>query len=162
MEEIRLLVVRCGPYRFGIPAGLVRAVVSASDIVPLGLPELPGLTWRDGVLMPVVGLAPILGLSSIGEEVSGHGVLIEAGEDPLCFMVDEALDFVGVRPSAIVPLPTLVVRAIALSGLESAALSEGLLMIVDPILMLGKDRLLELRAAVSKVSAASASARGLQ
>ncbi len=161
MEEIRLLVVKCGPYRFGIPAGLVRAVLSASEIVPLGLPELPGLTWRDGVLMPAVGLAPFLGLLSLEEEVYGHGVLIQDGTGPLCFMVDEALDFVEVPPSAIVPLPALAVRAMALSGLESAALMDGLLMIIDPILMLGKDRVAELRAAASRVGESSGSARGL-
>ena len=150
-ESVRLLVVRCGPYRLGVPAGSVRAVVGAGEVVAVGFPELPGLIWRDGALVPATGLAPLLGLLDDGGEVSGHGVLVESSAGPLCFMVDEALDLLEAPASSVLPLPPLVVKATGLTGLESAALLDGLLLIADPVLILGLDRAAELVSAGERI-----------
>ncbi len=150
-ENVRLLVVRCGPYRLGVPAGPVRAVVGSGEIVAVGFPDLPGLIWRDGALVPATGLAPLLGLLDDGGALSGHGVLVESPAGPLCFMVDETLDLLEVPASSILPLPTMVVRATRLSGLESAALLDDLLLIVDPVLILGLDRAAELVSAGERI-----------
>lgn len=161
VEGVRLLVVKCGPYRLGVPAGLVRAVVGASDVVPLGLPGLPGLIWMDGALIPAIGLAPLLGLLDDGGQISGHGVLVRSKVGSLCFMVDDALDLVEASPSSILPLPPLVAKATALSGLESAALVNGLLLIVDPVLVLGRDRAADLVSAAARIGESSGSPRSL-
>ena len=150
-DSIRLLLVKCGPYRLGIPAALVRAVVGARDVVPLGLPELPGLLWQDRALIPALGLAPLIGLVNSDCEMVGHGVLVQSLSGTLCFMVDEALDLVEIPLESILPLPSLVVKAIAVSGLESAALINGLLLIVDPIMLLGREKAIDLIAAAAKM-----------
>jgi chemotaxis signal transduction protein len=149
--SIRLLLVRCGRYRLGVPARLVRAVVGARDVVPLGLPDLPGLLWRDGALIPAVELAPLIGVMEKSAIAVGHGVLIQSPEGAICFMVNEATDLVEVAPESIIPLPPLVIKAIAVTGLESATMVNGLLLIVDPVLLLGQKKAADLVAAAAKV-----------
>lgn len=150
-EGVRLLLVKCGPYRLGVPAGLVKSVVGARDIVPLGLPNLPGLLWRDGALIPAVELAPLIGVIEKTSKAIRHGVLIRSSAGSLCFMVDEAMDLVEVPPDTILPLPPLVVKATGLSGLESATFVNGLLLIADPVLVLGQEKAADLVAAAANV-----------
>lgn len=148
---IRLLLVRCGPYRLGFPMGLVRGVVAESEIVSLGLSGLEGLMWRDGALLPATRLGPLLGLQASEPRVPGHGVLAHSEGGLLCFMVDEALDLIEVPAASIKPLPPLVLRAVSLSGLDSAATLEGLLLIVNPVQLLGADRAADLMGAAARI-----------
>ncbi len=148
---IRLLLVQCGRYRLGFPSGLVRGVVAPGEIVPVGLPELEGLMWREGALIPAAKLGPRLGLRSGESSVCGHGVLVRSGEGLLCLLVDEALDLVEVPATSVVALPPLVRKVVPLEGLESAALVESLLLIVDPVRLLGQQGVAELMAAAARV-----------
>ncbi len=150
--DVRLLVVRCGPYRLGFPTGLVRGVVAAGEIVPLGLPELEGLMWREGALIPATRLSPLLGLEDGGSGVSGHGVLVHSSRGLICLLVDEAVDLIEAPDSSIQPLPPLVERAVALSGLESAAVLDSLLLVLDPVQLLGSDGIATLVAAAARMA----------
>ncbi len=150
----RLLLVRCGPYRLGIPAGLVRGVVAAGDMVPLGLPDLEGLLWRDRALLPVTRLGPSLGLGDAECGVSGHGVLIHSEWGQLCFLVDEALDLIEVPDVSIRPLPPVVLKAVPLAGLDSAAMADRLLLIMDPVQVLGRGGAAELMEAAARFARA--------
>lgn len=155
---MRLLVVRCGAFRFALPTGLVRGVVSAEEIVPLDLPDLEGLMWRDGELIPATRLHPLLHSSRSKESGDGHGVLVHAEGRLLCVMVDEAMDLVEVPAESIVPLPELVKRALKVDGLESATLTDELLLILDPVRLLGTERVATLvRAAAVAVNSDSVS-----
>ncbi|MHB1160730.1 MAG: chemotaxis protein CheW [Chloroflexota bacterium] len=159
---MRLLVVRCGRYRLALPTGLVRGVVSAAEIVPLGLPELEGLMWREGALIPATRLDPLLGLPEAEDSMGGHGVLVHSDSGLLCFMVDEALDLVEVPDGSIVPLPPLLKRVLKVDGLESAALVDGILLILDPVRLLGPDGARALVAAAAMVGNPEPAGGGLE
>lgn len=158
-DPVRALVVRCGPYRLGVPAALVRGVVAASDIVLLKHPDLEGLVWWDGALFPVTRLNPLLGLASRGDELRGHGVLVHCRHGPLCFLVDEALDLVEIPGDSLRPIPSLMSKHTGLRGVESAVTLDSLLLIVDPVRLLGLERAAHLVAAAGEVSDAEASRR---
>ncbi len=159
---MRLLVVRCGCYRLAFPTGLVRGVVSAAEIVPLGLPDLEGLMWREGALIPATRLDPLLGLPEVAGGAAGHGVLVHSDGGLLCFMVDEALDLVEVPAGSVAPLPPLLKRVLKVEGLESAALVNGLLLILDPVRLLGPDGVSALLAAAARVGDADSAGGGLE
>ena len=158
-DPTTVLVVTCGPYRLGIPAVLVRGVVAAGDIVLLKHPDLEGLVWWDGALFPVTRLGPLLGVASCGGELRGHGVLVHCRHGPLCFLVDEALELVEIPGDSLRPVPPLMLRHTGLRGVETAATLEDLLLIVDPVRLLGLDRAAQLAAAAAEVSDAEASRR---
>lgn len=135
----------------GFPTGLVRGVVAPGEIVSLGLPDLEGLIWREGALIPATRLAPLLGLTASGADMSGHGVLIRSEEGLLCLLVDEALDLVEAPIASVVSLPSLVKNVVTLEGVESAVLAEEPLLIVDPVRLLGRDRVGGLMAAAARM-----------
>lgn len=149
--SVRLLVVQCGRYRLGFPSALVRGVVAPGEIVPLGLQGLEGLVWRDGALIPATRLGPRLGLPAEEASGTGHGVLVRSEEGLLCLLVDEALDLIEVREVTITALPPLVQKVVPLQGLEAVAMTERLLLVVDPIRLLGRQGIIELMAAAAQV-----------
>lgn len=154
-RKVSLLVVQCGPFRLGVPSRLVRAVVPASEVVPLGLEELEGLVWRDGALLPALDLGPLLGVREVpGRLGAGHGVLVHSDRGLICFMVDEALDLVELPADSIRQLPPPVIRATGLAGVESAALLEKLLLVIDPVRLLGPERVEQVVEAAARVGAA--------
>jgi hypothetical protein len=53
--------------------------------------------------------------------------------------VDEAVDLVETPATSVKPMPDLVSRAIDLPALDSAALLERTVLIVDPVRLLGPD-----------------------
>jgi hypothetical protein len=155
--SVSLLLVQSGRYRLAVPSRLVRAVVPASEVVPLGLKELEGLLWRDGALLPALALGPLLGTRlRRGRAGLGHGVLVHSDRGLICFMVDEALDLVEVPGGSIRPLPPLVIRATGLVGVESVALLDPLLLVIDPVRILGAERVEQVVEAAAKVGAQGA------
>lgn len=156
--SVSLLVVQSGPFRLAFPSRLVRAVVPSSEIVPLGLAELEGLLWRDGALLPALALAPLLGVDGVSDRGgAGHGVLVRSDSGLICFIVDEALDLVELPISSIKPLPLLVLRATGIAGLESAAVLDKLLLVADPVKILGPQRVAQVVEAAARVGAPAAS-----
>lgn len=153
--SVRLLVVKCGLFRLGFPTGLVRGVVAPGEIVPVGHGPVEGLIWREGALIPATRLRPLLGLPD-GTDVAGHGVLIRSKEGILCLIVDEALDLIEVPAGSIMDLPPLVVRATGVEGLKSAASVGKLLLIADPVLLLGTEGVASLMSEAARIGGPAA------
>ncbi len=151
-KQSRLMVVRCGSYHLGIAAGPVLGVVGAGEIVPLNVDGLQGLVWRDGALLPVVRLGPLLGLDQPEGPIVGHGVLVRSENGSLCFLVDEALHLVDVPSVSVMPLPYLVRSAVPSSVTEAVASLERLVPIVDPLRLLGRERAAMLLATAAAVA----------
>ncbi len=154
--SVRLLLVRCGCYRLGLRAESVSGVVGAGDVVRLDLPGMVGLVWWDGALAPVTDMAPLLGLPTVRAVVARHAVLVRLDHGSVCFTVDEVLDLVEIEEALLSPLPELVLRVAALPGVVSAADLGGVVLIVDPVLLLGRERAAQLVKAAARVGEAGA------
>ena len=157
-SSVRLLVVRCGRYLLGFPSGLLRGVVAPGEIVPLGWTDLEGLLWRDGALIPAARLGPRLGLPAPKGRTVEHGVLVRTEEGIVCVLVDEALDLIEVPEGSILALPPLVRKVVPLDGLESVAMVGGLLLVADPVRLLGVGSAAELMAAAGRIANPTAAA----
>lgn len=150
-ESVHLLKLRVGPFCLCLRTGPIRGLVDGGEIVSVARETgLRGLAWWDGALLPVTDLAPLLRLPEAATTSGKHGVVVGCGDGAICFMVDEVLDLVEVPVDAVMVLPAMVSRAVAVPGIDSVVLLDRAVLVVDPIEMLGEDGIKGLLKAVVK------------
>lgn len=87
----RLLVLRVGLERVGLPVAAVREIVDAPGIVPIPLAPsaLAGQMWYREAFLPMLDPAVALGVS---RDASGPGVAIVLADAPAGLLVDDVDD----------------------------------------------------------------------
>lgn len=134
---------------FGIDAGLVIEVFHAAEVTPL--PHAPahvrGLTNRMGEILPLLDLAPLLGLEPIGASAAGATRCVVIGRDrrpDFGFLVSGVSGVSFVSEAGLLPLPEGTAGGTArdfVKGVTAEALIvlDGDLILRDPRLVVSMD-----------------------
>lgn len=148
-REVKLLVVRAGTHRVGLPIAHVRETMRPLPVEPLrdAMPSVLGLSIIRGASVPVVDLGDLLGRSPASGHFGRFVTLVIDGR-AVALALDEVVGVVTLGERAFSALPPLLAHA-ARDVVQALSLADAQLLLVLEATKLVPDRELSAEASAS-------------